>query len=99
MQLTENSISPDSALIKIRTPKRADFDHRDVRWEGICGTEDHECSVFEYTDDTIDFCMPIELLVKIVRPDVVNIVYVDRVIDAETGLYLTEFDKAKVFAE
>ena len=40
MQLTENSISPDSALIKIRTPKRANFDHRDVRREGICGTED-----------------------------------------------------------
>ena len=27
MQLTENSISPGSALIKIRTPERAGFDH------------------------------------------------------------------------
>ena len=34
----QNSISPDSALIKIQTPERADFDHRDVRREGICGT-------------------------------------------------------------
>ena len=61
--------------------------------------EDYECSVFEYKDDTIDFCMPIELLAKMIRPDAVNIVYVDKIIDAETGLYMTEFDKEKVFAE
>ena len=61
--------------------------------------KDYEYSVFEYKDDTIDFCMPVELLAKMIRPDVVNIVYVDRIIDAETGLYLTEFDKEKVFAE
>lgn len=61
--------------------------------------EDYECSVFGYKDDTIDFCMSIELLAKMIRPDAVNIVYVDRIIDAETGLYLTEFEKEKVFAE
>ena len=61
--------------------------------------EDYECVVFEYKDDTIDFGMPIELLVKMIRPDAVNIVYVDRIIDVETGLYLTEFNKGKVFAE
>lgn len=61
--------------------------------------EDYGYSVFEYKDDFIDFCMPVELLAKMIRPDVVNIVYVDRVIDVETGLYLTEFDKEKVFAE
>ena len=55
--------------------------------------------MFEYKDDTIDFCMPIELLAKMIRPDAVNIVYVDRIIDVETELYLTEFDKEKVFAE
>ena len=53
----------------------------------------------EYKDDTIDFCMSIELLAKMIRPDTVNIVYVDKIIDAETGLYMTEFDKEKVFAE
>lgn len=61
--------------------------------------EDYECSVFEYKDDTIDFCMPIELLAKMIRPDIVDIVYMDRIVDAKTGLYLTEFDKKKVFAE
>lgn len=61
--------------------------------------EDYESSVFEYKDDTIDFCMSIELLAKMIRPDTVNIVYVDKIIDAETGLYMTEFDKEKVFAE
>lgn len=61
--------------------------------------EDYESSVFGYKDDTIDFCMSIELLAKMIRPDTVNIVYVDKIIDAETGLYMTEFDKEKVFAE
>lgn len=61
--------------------------------------EDYECSVFEYKDDTIDFCMPIELLAKMIRPDIVDIAYVDRIIDVGTELYLTEFDKEKVFAE
>lgn len=60
--------------------------------------EDYECSVFGYKDDTIDFCMSIELLAKMIRPDAVNIVYVDKIIDVETGLYLTEFEKEKVFA-
>lgn len=61
--------------------------------------EDYGCSVFGYKDDTIDFCMSIELLAKMIRPDTVNIVYVDKIIDAETGLYMTEFDKETVFAE
>ena len=61
--------------------------------------EDYEYSIFEYKDDTIDFCMPVELLAKIIRPDVVDIVYVDKIIDVETGLYLTEFDNERVFAE
>ena len=61
--------------------------------------EDNECSVFGYKDDTIDFCMSIELLAKMIRPDTVNIVYVDRIIDVETWSYLTEFEKEKVFAE
>lgn len=61
--------------------------------------EDYECSVFEYKDDTIDFCMPMELLAKMIRPDSVDIIYVDKIIDVETELYLTEFDKGKVFAD
>lgn len=61
--------------------------------------EDYEYSVFEYKDDTIDFCISLELLAKMIRPDAVDIVYVDGIIDAETDLYLTEFEKDKVFAE
>ena len=55
--------------------------------------------MFEYKDDTIDFCISLELLAKMIRPDAVDIVYVDGIIDVETELYLTEFDKEKVFAE
>lgn len=61
--------------------------------------EDYEYSVFEYRNDTIDFCVSIELLVKMIRPDTVNTIYIDRIIDVETGLYLTEFDRERVFAE
>ena len=61
--------------------------------------EDYEYSVFEYRNDTIDFCVSIELIVKMIRPDTVNTIYIDRIIDVETGLYLTEFDREKVFAE
>lgn len=33
-----------------------------------------------------------------ITPDAVNIVYMDRMFDVETELYLTEFDKKNVFA-
>ena len=61
--------------------------------------EDYEFDVFGLCDGVIDFSMGIELLVKLIKPDAVSTIYTDRIIDAETGLYLTEFDSRKVFAE
>lgn len=61
--------------------------------------EDYENAVFSMYEDTIKFDMSLELLVKILKPDAVDTIYTDRLIDVETGLYLTEFDKEKVFEE
>lgn len=59
--------------------------------------EDYEFDVFGLYDDVIDFSMGIELLVKIIKPDAISTIYTDRVIDIETGSYMTEFDSEKVF--
>ena len=61
--------------------------------------EDYEFAVFSYFDGVIDFQMSIELLSKIIKPDAVSTIYTDKLIDVETGLYLTEFDSEKVFKE
>lgn len=59
--------------------------------------EDYEFDVFGLCDDVIDFSMGIELLVKIIKPDAISTIYTDRVIDIETGSFITEFDSEKVF--
>lgn len=61
--------------------------------------EDYEMSVFSMYESTIKFDMPLELLVKVIKPETVDTIYTDRVIDVETGLYLTEFDREKAFEE
>lgn len=61
--------------------------------------EDYEYDIFGLCDGVIDFSMGIELLVKLIKPDAVSTIFTDRLIDVETGLYLTEFDKEKVFKE
>lgn len=61
--------------------------------------EDYEHSVFSMYGDTIKFDMSLELLVKLIRPDMVETIYVDNIIDFETGMILTEFEKEKVFEE
>ena len=61
--------------------------------------EDYESSVFSMYEDRIKFDMPLELLVKLIRLDKVDTIYVDKVIDVETGMILTEFEKEKVFEE
>ena len=61
--------------------------------------EDYEMSVFSMYEDTIKFDMPLELLVKVIKPDVVSTIYTDRIFDVETGMYITEFDSEKVFEE
>lgn len=61
--------------------------------------EDYEFDVFGICEDVINFSMGIELLVKILKPDAVNTIYTDRLIDVETDRYITEFDSEKVFEE
>ena len=61
--------------------------------------EDYEMSVFSMYEDTIKFDMPLELLVKVIKPAVVSTIYTDRIFDVETGMYITEFDSEKVFEE
>lgn len=61
--------------------------------------EDYEFAVFSYFDGVIDFDMSIELLAKIIKPDAVSTIYTDKLIDLETGQYMTDFDKERVFAE
>lgn len=61
--------------------------------------EDYEFDVFGLCDGVIDFSMGIELLVKIIKPDAVSTIFTDRLIDVETGRYMTEFDSEKVFEE
>lgn len=65
----------------------------------VTALEDYEFEVFGYFDGVIDFSMGIELLAKIIKPAAVSTIYTDRLIDLETGLYLTEFNKDKVFKE
>ena len=65
----------------------------------ITAIEDYEFEVFGCHTNTIDFAMPIEFLVKLIKPDAVSTIFTDRIIDLETGLYLTEFEKEKVFKE
>ncbi|MBQ2886427.1 MAG: hypothetical protein IJE43_22135 [Alphaproteobacteria bacterium] len=59
--------------------------------------EDYEYEIFGYHDEPINFSMPIELLVKIMKPESVSTIYIDKIIDVETGRYLTKFDEKKVF--
>lgn len=61
--------------------------------------EDYEHSVFSMYEDTIKFDMSLELFVKIIKPEKVSTIFTDKLIDLETGLYLTEFEKEKVFEE
>lgn len=49
--------------------------------------------------DTIQFSVPIELLIKMIRPGAVSTVYVDKIVDAENDGYLTDVKDMKVFAE
>lgn len=61
--------------------------------------EDYEYEVFGYSGDTINFQMGIDLLAKIIKPDAVDTIYTDRLIDLETFQYITEFDSERVFME
>lgn len=59
--------------------------------------EDYEYDVFHYRSDTIDFEIGIELLVKMIKPDSSNTVYVDGIVEFEEDVYITDFDRQEVF--
>lgn len=59
--------------------------------------EDYEYEVFGYHSDTIDFEIGIELLVKMIKPDSSDTVFVDGIVEFEEDVYITDFDSQKVF--
>lgn len=59
--------------------------------------EDYEYDVFHYHSDTIDFEIGIELLVKMIKPDASNTVYVNGIVDCEEEVYITDVDGQEVF--
>ena len=103
-----DSMSPEERLINLSKPD-ADHDFKEgnvvenmiwcIQNMDVTALEDYEFSVFEYIGDTINFSMSAELLVKLIKPDTVSTIYADKLIDLETGQYLTDFDEEKVFKE
>lgn len=65
----------------------------------VTGIEDLEYSVIGCNLETVLFEVPIELLIKMVRPDAVSTIYIDKIIDLEHEEYLTDVKDMKVFAE
>ena len=61
--------------------------------------EDYEYDVIGCDLDTIQFSVPIELLIKMIRPDAVSTVYIDKIVDFEHEGYLTDIKDMNVFAE
>lgn len=59
--------------------------------------EDYEYDVIGCDLDTIQFSVPIELLIKMIRPDAVSTVYIDKIVDFEHDGYLTDVKDMKVF--
>lgn len=59
--------------------------------------EDYEYDIFHYRSDTIDFQIGIELLVKMIKSDSSDTVFVDGIVEFEEGVYITDFNGQKVF--
>lgn len=59
--------------------------------------EDYEYEVFGYRGNTINFEIGIELLVKMIKPNVSNTVYVDGIVEFEEEVYITDIDGQKIF--
>lgn len=70
-----------------------------INYLDVEAMEDYEMSVFSMHVDTIKFDMPLELLIKVIKPNAVSTIYTDRLIDLGTGMYMTEFNSEKVFME
>lgn len=60
--------------------------------------EDYEHDVFHFHSDTIDFEVSAELLVKMIRPDASDTVYVDGIVVCEEDVYITDVNGLEVFS-
>lgn len=61
--------------------------------------EDYEYDVIGCNLDTIKFSVSIELLIKMIRPDAVCTLFVDKVVYIDNECYLTDVKDMKVFSE
>lgn len=103
-----DSSHPEERLINMSKPD-VDHDFREgnvvenmiwcIQNLNVNALEDYEYEVLGYANDTINFQMSIDLLAKIIKPDAVDTIYTDKLIDLETFQYVTEFDSEKVFME
>ena len=103
-----DSSNPEEKLINLSKPI-IDHDFREgnvienmiwcIQNMNVTALEDYEYEVFGYFDNTINFSMTCELLAKILKPDAVSTIFTDKLIDLETGQYMTDFDEEKVFEE
>ena len=65
----------------------------------ITEIEDYEYDVIGCDLETIKFSVSIELLIKMIRPDAVSTLFIDKVVDVENECYLTDVKDMKVFLE
>lgn len=61
--------------------------------------EDYEYDVIDCDLKTIKFSVSIELLIKMIRPDAVSTLFIDKVVEIDNECYLTDVKDMRVFAE
>ena len=61
--------------------------------------EDYEYDVIGCDLKTIKFSVSIELLIKMIRPDAVSTLFIDKVVEIDNECYLTDVKDMKVFSE
>ena len=61
--------------------------------------EDYEYDVIGCDLETIKFSVSIELLIKMIRPDAVSTLFIDKVVEIDNECYLTDVKNMRVFAE
>lgn len=61
--------------------------------------EDYEYNVIGCDLETIKFSVSIELLIKMIRPDAVSTLFIDKVVEIDNECYLTDVKDMRVFAE
>lgn len=94
INLTESAIDRD--FRNYRITENLAWCIKNLKVESL---EDYEYDIFHYHSDTIDFEIGIELLVKMVKPDLSDTVFVDGIVVCEEEVYITDFDRQKVFGK